>query len=432
MKKITALLLALALTVCALGGCSAAGDPGPSSPALGNEGIRSTLPPEGGPVDLLASVEPEDAPAIDGLEGKAAAVTDFSVRLFQQALGEGSALVSPLSVLYALSMTANGAKGETLAQMEEVLGLDVQSLNQLVRSYTALLPREEKCSLSLANSIWFTDDGRFTVNRDFLQTCAAYYDADLYQTAFNDAACDAINAWVEEKTDGMIEEILNEIPADAVMYLINALAFDAEWAAIYSEDDVREGIFTTEDGTEQSAELMWSEESRYLEDELATGFLKYYAGGTCAFVALLPKEGVSVADYAASLTGEGLHALLSAPQDAAVTAAIPKFESEYAVELSAILAGMGMPDAFSERAADFSGLGSSTEGNIFINRVLHKTFISVDERGTRAGAATAVEITLDAAIIMTHEVILDRPFVYLLLDCENGIPLFIGTVTELG
>lgn len=114
---------------------------------------------------------------------------------------------------------------------------------------------------------------------------------------------------------------------------------------------------------------------------------------------------------------------------------IPKFEAEYSAELSEVLMEMGMTDAFSMRDADFSGLGSSTEGNIVISRVLHKTHVAVDEKGTKAGAATAVEMKTESAAEPMEEpkqVILDRPFVYLLIDCEQAVPLFIGTVMEVG
>ena len=115
------------------------------------------------------------------------------------------------------------------------------------------------------------------------------YDASVYETAFNDATVDSINDWVEQNTDGMIKEILDEIPADAVIYLINALVFEAEWADKYEETQIRENMkFTTGKGMEQRVDMMFSEESLYLTDENAKGFIKYYKGGKYAFAALLP------------------------------------------------------------------------------------------------------------------------------------------------
>ena len=369
-------------------------------------------------------------------EESGTAAADFAVKLLQSAAPEGeNALFSPLSALCALAMAANGAAGETLTQMETVLGLPVEELNRDLHAWVGNLPSDEKCAFHLANAIWFTDDDRFTVNRDFLQANADWYGAGVYRAPFDRETCGEINAWVKDHTDGMIQDILDEIPASAVMYLVNALAFEGEWAEIYYDYQVREGRFTTESGQSRTVELMYSEESRYLEDENAAGFLKPYAGGAYAFAALLPEEGVTVEEYAASLTGEKLAAILEGARDVAVNAAIPKFESEYSGELSELLAAMGMPDAFDASAADFSGLGRSTAGSIFISRVLHKTYIAVDERGTKAGAATVVEAADGCDLALPQEiktVVLDRPFLYLLIDCETNRPIFIGTAMDIG
>ena len=384
--------------------------------------------------DLMEGITPNQVNALDDLSSQNADVTDFAIRLFKASEESGkNTLISPLSVLCALAMTANGAEEETLEQMEEVLGMTTEELNLYLYSYMQNLPQGDKYKLSLANSIWFTEDERFTVNQDFLQTNADYYGADIYKAPFNDQTCKDINNWVKQNTDEMIPEILDEIPADAIMYLVNALAFEAEWSEIYEKQQVREGKFTKEDGTKQDVELMYGVEGTYLEDENATGFKKYYKGGKYAFVAMLPNEGVSVSDYVASLNGESLNTLLNNTQHTTVHTAIPKFETEYNVEMSAILKDMGMTKAFDIYNADFEGLGTSTAGNIFINRVLHKTFISVGEKGTKAGAATVVEMADGAAAEPQEpkEVYLDRPFVYMLIDCENNIPFFIGTMMDV-
>jgi serpin B len=119
--------------------------------------------------------------------------------------------------------------------MERVFDIKTESLNLYLDSYMKNLPQGDKYKLSLANSIWFIDDERFMVNQDFLQANADYYGADIYKTAFNDQTCKDINNWVKERTDGMILEILDEIPQEAVMYLVNALAFEAEWSEIYEK-----------------------------------------------------------------------------------------------------------------------------------------------------------------------------------------------------
>ena len=384
--------------------------------------------------DLMEGITPNNVTAMDDLSSQNADVTDFAIRLFKASEESGkNTLISPLSVLCALAMTANGAEEETLQQMEEVLGMTTEDLNLYLYSYMKNLPQGDKYKLSLANSIWFTEDERFTVNQDFLQANADYYGADIYKAPFNEQTKKDINNWVKQNTDEMIPEILDRVPVDAIMYLVNALAFEAEWSAIYKKDQVREGVFTKEDNTKQNVDFMYGSEGTYLEDENAAGFMKYYKGGKYAFVAMLPDEGVSVSDYIASLTGESVNALLTNPQHTTIYTAIPKFETEYSVEMSEILKNMGMPKAFDPNNAEFEGLGTSNAGNIFISRVLHKTFISVGEKGTKAGAATVVEMADGAAAEPqeTKEVYLDRPFVYMLIDCENNIPFFIGTMMDV-
>ena len=379
--------------------------------------------------DLTFSVKPRDVEKLSELDSACPQLTDFALKLFRESCKQNeNTLISPLSVLCALSMTANGAKGETLSQMESVFGLGVAARNLWLKSYCDELSDE----LKLANSIWFRDAERFTVNEDFLQTNADYYGAGIFKAPFDEETCRDINAWVEENTDGMIKDILNAIPEEAVMYLVNALAFDAQWQEIYSESDIRDGEFTTFRGFRRTVEMMYSEESLYLSDDKAVGFLKPYAGGRYAFAALLPNPGVTVEEYLETLTGGHLLEMLSDPNETKVKTAMPKFETEYDVEMSEILKALGMTDAFDAGLADLSGIGHSENGNLFINRVLHKTYICVDGKGTRAGAATAVEVNDECAMVEPdyYMVYLDRPFVYMLIDLETRLPFFLGTMMD--
>lgn len=406
-KKLLALTLSLLLLLTACGG------PVYSAQVLSSGGQKA--PSEG--VDLTGP--------------GALAATDFAVELLQSTDSGGNILLSPVSVLSALAMTANGASGETKSQMEAVLGLPTEELNTYLQAYADSLPANKHARCSLANSVWFRDDAdHLTVEQAFLDVCADYYGADLFQAPFDDSTLKDLNAWVSDRTDGMIPAILDRIPDSAMVYLVNALAFDGQWASVYRENQIHEGSFTTEDGTEQSAQMMYSQEFAYLEDDMATGFLKYYEGGTYAFAALLPNEGVTLEDYIASLTGEGLRSTLTSAQPEAVETAIPQFTAQYSTELSGILAELGMADAFDASAADFSAMGSSPDGPLYISRVLHKTFLALDAQGTRAGAATVVEVDTGASA-PGRTVYLDRPFLYLLVDCEANLPLFIGAVRSL-
>lgn len=358
---------------------------------------------------------------------------DFAIKLFQQTRDDNkNSLISPLSVMLALSMTANGAKGETLAQMEALLGGDIpmETLNEYLYSYIKALPSEKTAKLNVANSIWFRDNG-FTAENTFLQKNADYYGAAVYKSAFDVKTLRDINNWVKKNTDGMIEKIIDDLDPDAVMYLINTVLFDAEWENIYKKDEVRDGTFTALDGTKRTASMMYSAEHLYLDDGKAIGFIKPYKSGY-SFVALLPNEDISLSDYAASMTGKSFADTIKNAEDVPVEAAMPKFSYDYDIEMSGALKALGMSLPFDPEKADFSALGYYESGNIFISRVLHKSYITVDEKGTKAGAATAADIKATSDIGGLYSVTLDRPFVYAVIDDAYGLPVFIGAVTDIG
>lgn len=383
--------------------------------------------------DLTAGIEPLTESATPLSESEIAAVADFSVKLFQNSAStEKNSLISPLSVLYALGMTMNGAAGETLAQMESMLGLSEAEMMNYAQQYAGGLQSGDKYQFSLANSIWLKDDETLSVNQDFLQANVSYFDADIYQAAFDKGTAVSINNWASEKTGGLIGEIVEKIPADAVMYLVSALAFDAEWQNVYDKTNVLGGSFFVGPGHRNQAEMMFSQENVYLEDDSAVGFIKYYAEGRYAFAALLPNEDLSMADYIASLSGQGLLDILANAQEVAVDTAIPKFKSEFSLELNGALAALGMTDGFDQNLADFSRLGSSEQGNLFLSSVLHKSYVKVDELGTEAGAVTSAEGSVAEAPAAAKTVYLDRPFVYMIIDCETNLPLFIGATLEAG
>lgn len=359
---------------------------------------------------------------------------DFSVDLIRSAASSGeNTFISPLSVLLALSMTANGAEGETLTQMEALLGRGIlaDEMNQYLLEYVKALPNHDKSKLNIANSIWFRDDeDRLHVEETFLQTNADYYGANAYAAPFNEDTVKDINQWVDTHTDGLIDKIIEHIEEDTIMYLINAMVFDAQWETIYREEQVREGTFTKADGSTQEKEFMDSEEILYLEGDASYGFIKPYAKGDYGFFALLPKEGEDLTGLLNKLDGTQLLDLLNHPEKTLVQARTPKFSFAYEWKMNDPLKELGMTDAFNAAIADFSRLGQSSRGNIYVGEVLHKTFIQVDEKGTKAGAVTKVEIK-DESYQESKEVFLDRPFLFGIMDMKTGLPLFLGTVTEL-
>lgn len=382
--------------------------------------------------DLTKGAKKEQTQSLydtSAVQDTAAALTGFGAKLLQNEMQKENPLISPLSVASALSMTANGAVGETRTQMEQTLGADTGNLNACFSVLQTSLENDKQ--LKAANSIWMKDTDTLHVEDAFLQQNADSYAAEIYSAPFDDSTKTAINDWVNKQTDKMIPEILDEIPDGAVMYLVSALAFDAKWERPFKSYEVWEGTFTARGGQEQTGDFLHGAVGQYLSDEHAEGFLKPYADGKYAFAALLPDETTNIENYVNQLTGERLHAILASPIDESVEIALPKFKAEFSAELSENLKALGMTDAFDGANADFTALGTSDEGNIYISRVLHKTFIQVDEEGTKAGAATAVEAAAEGAALYPHSVLLNRPFVYMIVDLETKLPIFLGALTAL-
>jgi serpin B len=367
------------------------------------------------------------------------AAANFSLDLFKATVSNNdNTLISPTSVLLALAMTANGADGNTLSQMERVLGdgMSIAELNAYLHSFVKDLVSLPKEHVSISNSIWFRDFG-FTPNRDFLQTNANYFAADAFAAPFDNQTVIDINTWISEATDGLIEQMLSEIPQDAILYLINTILFDAEWEKPYNEESVRSGEFTNHNNQLQTAEFLHSPEFThsmeysYIQGNGATGFIKPYYSGRYSFAAILPDENIDILDYVATLSGEEFLSLIGNAYPARVMTVLPKFNYEYEILMNEMLIAMGMEDAFSRVAANLSRMGNAG-GNLFISKVLHKANITVDERGTKAGAATVVEVSADSVPPSPdYAVILDRPFVYAILDNATNLPLFIGTFLSI-
>ena len=384
--------------------------------------------------DLTKGITPEKVSGKEADKAFSLAQTGFALDLFRETAalsGYDNLLISPLSVSLALSMTANGANTDTLTEMENVLGLPVGELNEYFVKYASDLPNEENCKLHIANSLWVKDD--FDVKQDFLQTNANYYSAPVYTSPFDAQTLTDINNWVKINTDGMIEKILGDMSPDAIMYIVNALAFDARWSSVYEKNQVRDGVFAKSDGNEKTVKFLHdTSHYPYFEDGKAVGFMKSYEGGRYAFAAVLPNEDITLKEYVEGLTADGLYNMISGAEYYKTVTALPKFSFDFDVTLNDPLKQLGMSAAFNDKNADFSGMGSYAGGNIYIGRVLHKTFIAVDELGTKAGAVTAVEMNGESAAPAEEEikyVILNRPFLFMIIDQENNIPIFIGTVT---
>lgn len=371
--------------------------------------------------DLMASVHARDAEkrAPDASFSEAAA--NFAVGLLQNSAdGLENCVLSPYSAMVALAMTANGAQGETLAQMEAVLGLPIGTLNEY------LLGCDMGDEVVSANSIWFRDDPELIVQDAFLQANADYYGADAYSSPFDEQTVEEINHWVDAHTDGRIPSILDRLSKDSMLVLLNALTFDAQWQAQYLESSVTEGKFNAADGTVQTASYLHSEERSYLDDGMATGFMKPYEGGRYSYVALLPNEDVSMEDYLASLTGAKLLDTVANASLENVAVTMPKLKTETKMELNQPLCDMGMSAPFGN-TADFSALANRW---LYIDTALQKTYLEVDENGTRAAAATSIIIS-NYTMMLTKSVCLDRPFVMGIYDSQTQSFLFLGVINRV-
>ena len=426
-------VFALLLSLAACGAAPAESD----SAAAPNATPAAGLPlPEGGKVqaaDLLENFTPQPVAVKDADEVFSGALLRLGSLLLQKMREEKpgeNLLISPLSVLTALTMTANGAAGETLTQMEQVLGggLKREDLNAYLAGWYQKLAASEDLTLSFANAIWFKDDPELVVKDSFLQTNVDHFTAAIRRAPFNQETLRDINQWTDANTHHMIPKVLETLSPDDVMVLLNALALEAKWVKPYEENEINpKAPFTAENGTLREVARMQQVLSHYLSDESCRGFRKEYVGGY-SFVALLPDEGILLKDFIASLSAEKLSRLLATQESTAVYAGLPKFSYDFGTDLADALMALGMPLPFT--AADFSGISESVP--LSIGKVIHKTHIDVDSEGTRAAAVTAVTIRKNGMPFVPNqkEVVLDRPFVYLILD-QNDIPLFMGAVSDI-
>lgn len=430
LRRMTAGILAAGMTV-SVSGCT--GNGLSASAKNLTEQVKS-----GGEDTEVSSAEKQNGEIVGGMDAEfAQSYAQFALNLLceSRAMAEEeagkSSMISPLSVLMVLEMTRAGADTATRAQMEEVLypGISVEKGEAGLQWLYKNLPDDKGAQLHMANSVWLkTLDDVFLPNEDFLLTQKEKYNAEIYGAPFDAATCKDINHWVEHKTDGMITDILDEIPDNAIMYLINAIAFEAEWETVYEANEIHDALFVTQAGEEQQISMMYDTSNRYLSMAHAEGFCRAYKSGY-DFVALLPEEGMTLDALLQELDGRTLLETIQNERDTMVEMGLPKFTGETFLDLADVLRVLGMPLAFDDNKADFSRMGTcKNSSRLSISRVLHKTYIDVDELGTKAGAATVVEVVEGCALESPKQVILNRPFLYAIVEQETGIPVFIGTV----
>ena len=389
-------------------------------------------------IDEAWAIEASSEEALSDLENLTDVgekVQDISMDLFRASITEGeNGMISPVSILMAMAMVENGADGESLAQMEEAFGCSSESLSEWLHAWTGALKTSEDTNMNVANSFWFRDSANLLVNEEYLKTVSTQLGAQAYKSAFSPETVDDMNQWCDENTYGMIKKVIESLSPQDMAVILNATAFEGVWEKAYEEFQIVENeSFYREDGTEEKAAMMYSREGLYLEGENVTGFRKPYKDGY-SFVALLPDEGTSVADCIAQLDGEAWRRLMSSARSEKVNAVIPEFTSAYRVDnLVQTFDNMGIRDIFSPAAADLSVMAELDGGQpLFVSGIIHKTFIEVNRKGTRAAAVTGIKVGATAFMPeKIYDVRLDRPFIYAIVDDMTNTPMFVGTTMSV-
>lgn len=340
-------------------------------------------------------------------------------------------ILSPLSASMALGMTLNGADGATFDSMRATLGFDGLGQEEINTSYRDLIDLltdlDPRVQFEIANAIWANEGVPF---RDaFFEAVSTAFDATVDSRDFSDpATVDAINAWVDEKTHGLIDSIVEQLDPALVMLLVNAIYLDAAWTDEFDPADTHPSDFMREDGTTVSVDMMSRTEAELpvAWDPSYTAVELPYGGGAFSMVVILPAEGSTVRELLAELDAPAWNGLIASLSPRTLSRiALPKLELSYDAWLNDPLAGMGMEVAFT-RDADFTRM--SPEGDrMCISFVRQKTFMEVDERGTRAAAVTSVGIV---ATSLPPEVVVDRPFVLAIRERLSGALLFAGLVGD--
>lgn len=363
-------------------------------------------------------------------------ILDFSIDFFKHQIEDDeNTIVSPQSLYFALGMTINGANGDTQQELINTLckGSDLQEFNDNI---SALINQTDTKTCNIANSIWLRDVQDLSLNSEFKKSSEEYFKSEIYTKKFDSKFVDTVNKWVSKNTDGMIDTILNEVPSeDTMMYLINAICFDAKWNDEYDDVQINEnGKFTNSKGDIQNVVMLNSTEDTYLCDEQSTGFLKYYLGGKYAFMGILPNEDVSINDYVESLTGDNfinLYRSKISGNSVSVDVTIPEFKCTSEYLLNDTLKDMGISSAFDEFSADFSNMIDSNTYKLYMGKVVQKAYIQVDRNGTKASAITSISMNEATAMLETYQVYLDRPFIYAIMDTDTELPIFMGVVNDI-
>ncbi|MQA90435.1 MAG: serpin family protein [Gemmatimonas sp.] len=338
--------------------------------------------------------------------------------------------VSPLSVSMALGMTLNGAAGETYNEMQAMLGFGTLSQEEINEAYRGLidllLSLDPNVEMAVGNSIWYRDG--FPVDSAFLDAVVNAFDAQIEPANFEDpATVDRINGWVRDVTRDRIQELLDRISRDEVMFLINAVYFKGNWRAPFDPQRTVDDDFEGLDGQSTPVRMM-NADGTFLHSS-GEGYRAIelpYGNGAFAMTIVLPAGDSDVNELIEELNGGRWTEVVNGMSEQRLMLAVPRFELEYDVKLNDPLKSMGMEAAFVDSTADFSRI--SPAGGLYVTRVEHSSFVKVDEEGTEAAAATNVGIGIVSAPPSFR---VDRPFLFAIRERFSGTILFSGKIVSL-
>jgi len=370
--------------------------------------------------------------------------SDFAVSLYSKLKEKeaGNLFFSPYSISVALAMTYAGARGDTAAQMEKVLDFTLGQ-EKLHSAFSALsdtmkIQKQEGIELSIANALWGQTGYIFL--DDFLDVVKKFYGAGLRQVDFagdTEGARQTINKWVEEQTKEKIKELIkkNVITPLTRLVLTNAIYFKGDWAIKFDKNLTKDADFTQASGEKVKVPTMFLAHLRskiknlkfkYGEDDALQILEMPYVGEKVSMVVLLPKKADGLADVEKNLNSENLNKWVASLSIREVNVYLPRFKVTCEFGLNEVLKEMGMPDAFDESKADFSGMNGKK--NLFIQAVVHKAYVDVNEEGTEAAAATAVIVGTKSVPQEPPTFRADHPFIFLIKENSTGSILFIGRV----
>ena len=385
--------------------------------------------------DQFLLPEKDNESALKSSEQKIASSSEiFGFRLFKEISvlqKDSNIFISPLSVSMALGMTLNGANNATYDSIKTVLGLNSLTEQEINQSYQSLINRlvnlDQNVSFNTANSIWYLNS--MTFEQKFINTNKIYFNAEVAGLDFsNPASVDIINNWVNQNTSGKIDAILESIPRDAVMYLINAIYFQAEWKYKFDPSLTNDGSFITTDGSSLLCKMMVQKNKfNYLSNDLFQAVDLPYGDSLFSMTIFLPVQDKDIDEIINSFNHDNWNLWLGSFKVEEGKIWLPKFEISYEDSLNRVLTALGMGNAFLP-SADFTRLYS--EGGIFISAVKHKTYIKVDEAGTEAAAATSVEFV--KGINSNFQLKFNRPFIYIIRERISNSILFMGKMVNPG